>query len=97
MFVSTHIACPDCVTYEGAGATKKWESIDTFGGKLVENVVQAISRDLLCHAIQQLEASGCRIVMHIHDQVVIEEPKAMEVDEVGRVMGRWPDPGCSGV
>lgn len=80
----------DCVTYEGVGATKKWERIDTFGGKLVENAIQAISRDLLCHAMQQLEAAGCRIVMHIHDEVVIEAPRAMEVDEVGRLMGIVP-------
>ena len=80
----------DCVTYEGVGATKKWERIDTFGGKLVENVVQAISRDLLCYTMQKLEATGCRIVMHIHDEVVIEAPKAMEVDEVGRLMGIVP-------
>jgi DNA polymerase len=79
-----------CVTYEGVGGTKKWERIDTFSGKLVENVVQAISRDLLCHAMQQLEAAGCRIVMHIHDEVVIEAPMDMEVDEVGRIMGIAP-------
>jgi len=80
----------DCVTYEGVGATKKWERIDTYGPKLVENCIQAISRDLLCHAMQQLEAAGCRIVMHIHDEVVIEAPKEMEVDEVGRLMGIVP-------
>ncbi len=80
----------DCVTYEGVGSTKKWERIDTFSGKLVENVVQAISRDLLCHAMQQLEAAGCSIVMHIHDEVVIEAPNAMKVDEVGRLMGIVP-------
>mgnify|MGYP001093493711 CR=1 FL=1 len=72
------------------GFTKKCEHIDTFSGKLVENVVQAISCDLLCHAMQQLEATGCRIVMHIHDEVVIEAPKEMEVDEVGRLMGIVP-------
>jgi DNA polymerase bacteriophage-type len=80
----------DCVTYEGVGATKKWERIDTFGGKLVENVTQAISRDLLCHAMQKLESAGCRIVMHIHDEVVIEAPKAMQVDGVGRIMSIVP-------
>ena len=72
------------------GVTKKWERIDTYGPKLVENVVQAISRDLLCHAMQQLEAARCRIVMHIHDEVVIEAPKAMDVDEVGRIMSIVP-------
>ena len=58
--------------------------------RIVSNCTQAISRDLLCHAMQQLEAAGCRIVMHIHDEVVIEAPKAMEVDEVGRIMGIVP-------
>jgi DNA polymerase len=88
--IGTNAFGSDCVTYEGVGATKKWERIDTFGGKLVENVTQAISRDLLCHAMQQLEAAGCRIVMHIHDEVVIEAPKEMQVDEVGRIMGIVP-------
>ncbi|NCU33241.1 MAG: hypothetical protein EOM23_10000, partial [Candidatus Moranbacteria bacterium] len=76
--IGTNMFGSDCVTYEGVGATKKWERIDTFGGKLVENCIQAISRDLLCHAMQQLEAAGCRIVMHIHDEVVIEAPKGMQ-------------------
>jgi len=88
--IGTNMFGSDCVTYEGVGATKKWERIDTFGGKLVENVVQAISRDLLCHAMQQLEAAECRIVMHIHDEVVIEALKAMQVDEVGKHMGIVP-------
>jgi DNA polymerase len=88
--IGTNAFGSSCVTYEGVGATKKWERIDTFGPKGVENCVQGISRDLLCHAMQQLEAAGCRIVMHIHDEVVIEAPKAMEVDEVGRIMGIVP-------
>jgi DNA polymerase len=58
--------------------------------RIVSNCTQAISRDLLCHAMQQLEAAGCRIVMHIHDEVVIEAPKDMEVDEVGRIMSIVP-------
>jgi hypothetical protein len=58
--------------------------------RIVSNCTQAISRDLLCHAMQQLEAAGCRIVMHIHDEVVIEAPKGMEIDEVGRIMGIVP-------
>jgi DNA polymerase len=56
----------------------------------VSNCTQAISRDLLCHAMQQLESAGCCIVMHIHDEVVIEAPKAMQVDEVGRIMSIVP-------
>jgi len=58
--------------------------------RIVSNCTQAISRDLLCHAMQQLEAAECRIVMHIHDEVVIEAPKAMQVDEVGRIMSIVP-------
>ncbi len=88
--IGTNAFGSDCVTYEGVGATKKWERIETYGPKVVENVVQAISRDLLCHAIQQLEVVGCRIVMHIHDEVVIEAPMDMEVDEVGRIMSFVP-------
>jgi len=88
--IGTNMFGSDCVTYEGVGATKKWERIDTYGPKLVENCTQAISRDLLCHAMQQLESAGCRIVMHIHDEVVIEAPKAMQVDEVGGIMSIVP-------
>jgi DNA polymerase len=88
--IGTNMFGSDCVTYEGVGATKKWERIDTYGPKLVENCTQAISRDLLCHAMQQLEAAECRIVMHIHDEVVIEAPKEMQVDKVGRIMSIVP-------
>jgi hypothetical protein len=58
--------------------------------RIVSNCTQAISRDLLCHAMQQLEVAGCHIVMHIHDEVVIEAPMDMEIDEVGRTMGIVP-------
>ena len=60
----------DCVTYEGVGGTKKWERIESYGPKFVENIVQAISRDILSYAIQTLR--HCSIVMHIHDEVVIK-------------------------
>jgi DNA polymerase len=81
----------DCVTFEGVGATKKWERIDTYGPKLVENIVQAISRDLLCHAMQQLEAAGCRIVMHIHDEAVIEAPPDINLQSIETAMALVPD------
>jgi DNA polymerase len=58
--------------------------------RIVSNCTQAISRDLLCHAMQQLGVTGGRIVMHIHDEVVIEAPKAMDVDEVGKIMSIVP-------
>lgn len=60
------------ITYEGIGGTKKWERLETYGAKLVENIVQAISRDILCFAMLQLKDH--RICMHIHDEVVIEAP-----------------------
>ena len=76
------------VTYEGTGTAKKWERIETFGGKLVENIIQAIARDILCYAMQTL--SHCFIVAHVHDEIIIECDKRMSVDEVCRQMSRTP-------
>lgn len=76
------------ITYEGTGQTKKWERIRTFGGKQVENIVQAIARDILCFAIRNL--SDYRIVMHIHDEVVIEAPSSVSVDEITEKMSITP-------
>ena len=76
------------ITYEGTGQTKKWERIRTFGGKQVENIVQAIARDILCFAMQNL--SDYRIVMHIHDEVVIEAPYSVSVDEITDKMSITP-------
>lgn len=63
----------ESITYKGFGATKKWERIETYGPKLVENIVQATSRDLLAFSIQNLR--NLRIVMHIHDELIIETHK----------------------
>ena len=76
------------ITYEGTGQTKKWERIRTFGGKQVENIVQAIARDILCFAMRNL--SDYRIVMHIHDEVVIETPSSVSVDEITAKMSITP-------
>ena len=84
----------ESVTYEGTGTAKKWEHIETFGGKLVENIIQAIARDILCYAMQTL--SHCFIVAHVHDEIIIECDKRMSVDEVCRQMGRTP-PWISGL
>ena len=65
----------ECIKYEGLGSTKKWELIETFAGKLTENVVQAVARDLLCEAMARLDKAGYHIVMTVHDEVVIEVPK----------------------
>ena len=67
----------ESVIYEGMNqTTKKWEAVETYGGKLVENIVQAIARDCLAYAMLRLDAEGYRIVMHVHDEAVIEAPEA---------------------
>ena len=78
----------DCITYEGVGSTKKWERLDSYGPKFVENIVQATSRDILCYAMQTLRC--CSIVMHIHDEVVIEADRRMSLQAVCDQMGRTP-------
>ncbi|MGB4408215.1 MAG: DNA polymerase [Sphaerochaeta sp.] len=78
----------DCVTYEGVGATKKWERIETYGPKVVENIVQAISRDILCYSMQQLKDH--RICMHIHDEIVIEAPAEVELKDIEASMAASP-------
>ena len=78
----------DCITYEGVGSTKKWERLETYGPKLVENIVQATSRDILCHAMRTL--SHCFITMHIHDELVIEADPRMSLEAVCQQMGRTP-------
>lgn len=78
----------DCITYEGVGGTKKWERIDSYGPKFVENIVQATSRDILCYAMKTLRC--CSIVMHIHDEVVIEADRRMSLQDVCDQMGRTP-------
>lgn len=78
----------DCITYEGVGGTKKWERLDSYGPKFVENIVQATARDILCYAIKTLRC--CSIVMHIHDEVVIEASPDMSLQAVCDQMGRTP-------
>lgn len=78
----------ECITYEGIGSTKKWERLDSYGPKFVENIVQATARDILCYAMRTLRC--CSIVMHIHDEVVIEADPRMSLDTVCEQMGRTP-------
>jgi DNA polymerase len=77
-----------CITYEGVGATKKWDRLDSYGPKFVENIVQATARDILCYAMQTLRC--CSIVMHVHDEVVIEADPRMSLKAVCEQMGRTP-------
>ncbi len=76
------------ITYEGIGTGKCWERIETYGAKLVENIVQAISRDILCGALMTFKYSD--IVMHVHDEIVIEADPRMSVKAVCEQMSRSP-------
>ena len=78
----------ESVTYEGIGATKKWERLESYGPKFVENIVQGISRDILCYAMQTLQC--CAIVGHVHDELIIECDRNVSVDAICEQMGRTP-------
>lgn len=78
----------ESVTYEGVGGTKKWERLESYGPKFVENIVQATSRDILMYAMQTLR--NCSIVAHVHDEVIIEADSGMSLDEVCEQMARVP-------
>jgi len=82
----------DCVTYEGVGAAKKWERIESYGPKFVENIVQATARDLLVEAMQRLYKLGFHITMHVHDEVVLEVPIGVSnVKECCQIMSINPE------
>lgn len=78
----------ESVTYEGVGGTKKWERIESYGPKFVENIVQAISRDILCYAMRTL--SYCRICAHVHDELIIECREDASLSAICEQMGRTP-------
>ena len=78
----------ESVTYEGVGSTKKWERIESYGPKFVENIVQAVSRDILCYAMKTLR--HCFIVGHVHDELIIECSPNVDLKAVCEQMGRSP-------
>lgn len=78
----------ECITYEGVGATKKWEWLSSYGPKFVENIVQATSRDILCYAMKTLRC--CSIVMHVHDELIIEADPDVSLEVICEQMGRTP-------
>ena len=78
----------ESVTYMGVGGTKKWERLESYGPKFVENIVQAVSRDILCYAMRTLR--NCSIVAHVHDEIIIEADKRMSLSAVCEQMGRTP-------
>ena len=78
----------ESVTYEGVGGTKKWDRLETFGGKLVENIVQGTARDILMYAMQTLRC--CSIVAHVHDELIIECDRRVSLSAICEQMGRTP-------
>ena len=78
----------DCITYMSMDQTsKKWKRVDTFGGKLVENIVQAYARDCLAESLKRLNKAGYKIVFHVHDEVVIDCPFGVSsYEEVAKIM-----------
>lgn len=79
----------ESVTYEGISSTKKWERIESYGPKFVENIVQAVSRDLLCFAMRNL--SHCFICGHVHDELIIECSQDVDYKSICNIMSRSPD------
>ena len=80
----------ESVTYEGVGEQKKWLRLESYGPKFVENIVQATARDILVEAMRRLEAAGYQIVMHVHDEAVIEAPADASLDDICAIMGQTP-------
>ncbi len=79
----------ESVTYEGTGTAKRWERLESYGPKFVENIVQAISRDILAYSLKRLKEFN--IVGHVHDEVIIECPMEQKIDEIASLMGIAPD------
>ena len=80
----------ESVTYEGVGEQKKWLRLESYGPKFVENIVQATARDILVEAMRRLEAAGYQIVMHVHDEAVIEAPADASLGDICAIMGQTP-------
>lgn len=80
----------ESVTFEGVGEQKKWLRLESYGPKFVENIVQATARDILAEAMLRLDTHGYKIVMHVHDEAVIEAPADASLEDICGVMGQTP-------
>jgi DNA polymerase len=78
------------ILFWGMGQSHHWQENETYGGKLTENIVQAVARDLLMSGIQNLEAVGFRVVMSVHDEVVVDAPRGTKVETVVDLLTRLP-------
>lgn len=87
-FMGQNVFGGESVTYEGIGITKKWERIDSYGPKFVENIVQAISRDILCYALKELDNHF--IVAHVHDEIIIEAEMNTSLSSICERMSKTP-------
>lgn len=82
----------DCILYKGVNqVTRQWDTLRTYGGKLTENVVQAVARDILGEVLLKAEAAGFRVVFHIHDEIVVEVPKSQSLAEVQALFDAAPE------
>ena len=82
----------ESISYCGNTVAKPWTKLETYGGKLAENVTQAVARDLLAHAIMEVDKHGYKIVKHIHDEVVLEVPEGVgSVEAVCEIMSKVPN------
>lgn len=92
---STKFGMREEITYDGLDQEhNKWTRIHTWGGKLFENVIQAIARDILCHALANLDKAGLPVVMHVHDEAIVDVPKdEYTVDQMNNLMADLPDWG----
>lgn len=81
------------ITYWGLGTNRKWMQLETYGGKLTENIIQAIARDILTHSMHTPEAAGHKIVMHVHDEVIIDHLNSSNttVEDICELMSTAPD------
>ena len=78
------------VQFKGIGMNRKFQTEETYGGKLTENITQAVARDLLAHALGVVADAGHRIVFHVHDEIVVEAPPETTVDEISELMAQAP-------
>lgn len=79
----------ESIEYMGMDITKHWGICESFSGKLVENITQSVSRDILCHAMNKLRS--WRICAHVHDEIITECPKDTKVNEICKLMATVPD------
>jgi len=82
----------ECITYMSMQIKGGWQRIDTWGGKLTENIVQATARDLLTHAMVNVEKAGYHVILHVHDEIVTEVPEGTgSIEDLERIMGTMPE------